>query len=216
MSVPLEFTFANAVIVYDADFFDMPEDIDETIDSFGVLPIGWDYGRGGPISNDVRTAARKWAKYLQNQGFDGIDASPGNDNEIIVASSNGDHYFELIVEAAGGTSLAYDYRRRQIYFRRDLTEDETKSLLAEIKRRICNASDYFIQISTMRRSVNLIDLHSPMEMSFFQLLTGTAYRLQETQSQITSENTIINLRVLPGNLLYSGSSIPLLNYHPGT
>lgn len=212
----LSLVSANAVIAYCGDFFELPEDIFETINSFTALSIGWDYGRGGPVSDDVRGAAIKWAKYLEKQGFSNLDASPGNNNEIILASSTGDHYFELIVQEAGVSSLAYDYKRKQVFFHRGLSEDETKALLAEIEARIWSASDYFIQINTMRRSVNLIDLHFPTVTNFYQLWTGTAYKFQEPQLPITFESTIRNLKVSPGNLQSFGSLIPLPNSRPVT
>lgn len=97
----------------------------DEIDSFGNLPVGWNYGRGGPIPERTLQIAHRWKDFLHSKGFADVEAFPG-DAEVCLAASDGDHYFEVIIESDETVSVAYDYKRKQVFYRLHMMEDQAR------------------------------------------------------------------------------------------
>src|SRR5258708_2340605 len=95
--------------------------VEQKIASFARLAKGWDYGRGGPIPEKTRTLAMWWNQFLRTQGAWDADAFAGSDGEIVLATSLGDHYLEIIIEADDTASVAYDLKHKQQFFRPHLS-----------------------------------------------------------------------------------------------
>src|SRR5271167_442557 len=131
--------------------------VSAAIASFGKLPTGWAYGRGGAIPEKTLQAAHKWYGRLRLEGFESIEAFPG-DEEVLLAVSDGDHYFELIVEADGSVSIAYDYKRKQVFYRPHMGEGQSLETISEIKGRKWSASGSYILVDTTKKNTSLRDL----------------------------------------------------------
>src|ERR1700730_9048639 len=176
----LNYTTANATPVYTVSpGHQAGPAVYETIDSFSALPHGWDFGRGGPIPEETLSLARSWVDYLYLQGFSHIDAFPGGSGEVALGSSNGDHYFELIVEPNGTSlSLAYDHKRKQVFYASHLNAKEVVSRLAGIKGAIWSASESYTPINIMSGKESLLDLRSKIreQMELYRSSTITAFQ----------------------------------------
>ena len=129
-------------------------DTNATINSFARLPRGWDFGRGGPIPERTLALARAWNSFLQGCGFGKIEAFPGEE-EVLLAVSDGDHYFEIIIESDHTISVAYDFQRRQVFYRPRMSERKALEAVAEIMGRKWSASGYFTRVDTTSGSTNL-------------------------------------------------------------
>jgi hypothetical protein len=200
---------ANFEVKISGSVIDPASYIHRTIDSFGALPRGWDYGRGGPIPEKTLQIARRWNDALQLNGFMEVEAFPG-EQEVLLAVSDGDHYFEVIIEADNTITVAYDFQRQQVFYKPHMTEKEAWRSIAEIMGRKWSASGCFTRVDTMGQSTNLPDLRFviPPKMDVYLSSTGIASRLQDIQLAIISESTTkADLRMWSGNLLFFGNLI---------
>jgi hypothetical protein len=152
------------------------QDTNAAISSFARLPRGWDFGRGGPIPEKTLALARAWNSFLQSCGFSEIEAFPG-EAEVLLAVSDNDHYFELIIESDHTISIAYDFQRRQVFYRVRMSEQKALETLAEIMGRKWSASGYFTRVDTMSASTNLHALRfgTLPTMDVYLSWTGIAY-----------------------------------------
>ncbi len=110
------------------------------INSLALLPDGWDYGSGGPISDSVRISALEWNQFLNWSGFWSTDAFPGGDGEVVLATSFGPHYVEVIVEPDSSVSVAYDRYGKQVLYDLRLRSEKARSVIKSIVEQIWNAS----------------------------------------------------------------------------
>jgi hypothetical protein len=204
---------ANALMSVLGRTISAVDPISSTIDSFGKLPTGWAYGRGGAIPERTLKLAHKWCATLRLQGYDNIEPFPG-DEEVLLAVSDGDHYFELIVEADGTVSIAYDYRRRQVFYRSHMTEEETLKTISEMKGRKWSASDFYIRVDTTRRSTNLHGslLETQALTEHYLLWIGTAFGRQGAPSPTISGTTTENTQLWFGSPQSFGNLIPTKSF----
>jgi hypothetical protein len=123
---------------------------DNTIRSFAFLPLGWDYGNGGPIQKNIIDAAIEWNGFLGTQGFK-TDAFPGGGGEIVISASFGDHYLEVISETKVMLTETYNIREKQVIYRLQKSSDEAKKTVLNIAGQIWSASTSFILRNTIRQ-----------------------------------------------------------------
>ena len=128
----------------------------EKIKSFSSLPVGWNYGEGGPIQVSViqRAIDLYWTIVLQ--GVVSTDACAGDDGEILLTAYNGEHYLGIVIEQDG-----------KMTFRHEFNDEDMKYIeadnISEIKKAIgeavlwWNTYGFFIQRTS---SMNVIDLMS--------------------------------------------------------
>jgi hypothetical protein len=191
------------------------DDVHRAIDSFATLPQGWDYGRGGPIPEKTLRIARRWADALRLMGFKDPEAYPG-EQEVLLAVSDGDHYFEVIVEADDTITVVYSFQRKQVFYRPHRTEKEALQSVVEIRVRQWSASGYFIPVDTTRGSTGLRALHFATQTAteLYHLSTGLVSSPQDIPWVNTFDTIMENTRVwsgiLPsfGNLIQSRFSRP--------
>jgi hypothetical protein len=106
------------------------DDTDQTIRSFASLPVGWDYGSGGPIEADLINEALRWNAFLCGQGLK-TDAFPGGGGEIVISASYDDHYFEVILEPDATVSVAYDFQRKQAFYHPRKSPEEAQWIILD-------------------------------------------------------------------------------------
>jgi hypothetical protein len=215
--MPLNYSYASdelgTLIIY--GMVGVPTDatspVAQKLCSFANLPIGWDYGSGGPISIREISRALNWEKCLRAQGFLDTDAFPGGDGEVVVSASLGDHYVEVIVEPDNTTSVAYDFQRKQIFYRLNLSFSEAMQVITEVAGRIWNASDYYINVNTIRNRGSSLDPHLGIlrTTDFFQSLDQTVSTRPGRASVTTSEIFTSSTPELWENPQFSGSSNPI-------
>jgi hypothetical protein len=164
--------------------------VEDKIESFANLPQGWDYGAGGPIPKKTRDAALEWNNLLKFHGFGDTDAFAGGSREIVIALTSGDHYLEVIVEPDDSVSVAYDYQRKQMFYRPKLSDLEAQLAIQEVVRRIWSASGYFTLTSIILGNANLRGQLLGMSMAGYPSSSGPASLPPGTPPQIIYGTTI--------------------------
>jgi hypothetical protein len=176
---------------------------------FAQLPQGWDYGRGNPISARVIQAALTWNSRLQRLGFLNTNASPGSDGEIAVAAAVGDHRIEVIIETDGMVSVAYDFRRKQQFYRLRMQDTEVHQLVLELVGQIWNASTSFTEINMMGTQIAGSELLLGTIQDPYQSLDVTVSLVEESQFANTPENFMENSHLSSGSPQYFGGLTPI-------
>jgi hypothetical protein len=196
---------------------DTAQDRHATINSFARLPRGWDFGRGGPIPERTLALARRWNTFLQGCGFNEIEAFPGEE-EVMLAVSDGDHYFEIIIENDHTISIAYDFERKQVFYRPRMSQQKALETLAEIMGRKWSASGFFTRVATMSGSTNLhgLRLGTPPKMDVYLSWTGIASDPPVCPLGHIFDSTIKDTLGWSGNLPSSGNLIPPQSFRRAT
>jgi len=184
------------------------DDVHRTIDSFGILPKGWDYGRGGPIPEKTLQTARSWAVSLRLLGFVDLEPYPG-EQEVLLAISDGDHYFEVIIEADDTITVTYSFKRKQVFYRPHRTEKEAWQSVFDIMVRKWSASGYFIPVDTTRGRAGLRALRfaTPTATELYPLLTGLVSKPQDVPLVNTFDTIMESTRMWSGSLQSFGNLI---------
>jgi hypothetical protein len=179
-------------------------EVERKISSFAALPNGWDYGRGGPISQAVLDSAFEWNRFFRQHGFSETDAFPGGDGEVVITAGYGDHDIELIVEPDGKISVAYDRGGKHQLYRADLASIEATWVVTNLMGQIWNASGYFIPINSTNVEKNLSSQHSVIQkkMGAYQLLGWNVL----TSPDYQYANTLANFGAEPQEPEYLESS----------
>jgi hypothetical protein len=76
--------------------------------SFSELPVGWHYGRGGPISRPVLERAVAVAQHLIMAGFSRNDAFPGVDGDVQVTGYHGRHFISIDIMSGDRFDVRHD------------------------------------------------------------------------------------------------------------
>jgi len=162
MQVNLEYYSGGVeTVLYSAGYLIAPPvGAADKIRSFEHLPLGWDYGEGGPIPSRTIRKALAWNNRLYQLGFPKTNASAGSGGQIAVAAGRHDHYVEIIVEPDDTISIAYDLRRKQVLYRLHMQDVEADKLIIEIMEEIWSASTSFTQLNTIEMKIGGTDTHS--------------------------------------------------------
>lgn len=184
-----------------------PTETEKKISSFATLHNGWDYGRGGPISQVTLDAAFEWNRFLRAHGFLETDAFPGSDGEVVLAAGYGDHYLEIIIEPDGKISVAYDYQGKQELYRPNMTPPEATGVILQLVGQIWNISAYFTPISSTSALKSSSDPRFAIRSQMGAYLSSKWIVLNnlEHQSAPTSDNTSWDFEELWEIRPYSGS-----------
>ncbi len=118
-------------------------DVPEKLTSFKTLPIGWHYGLGGPISDDVIEAAAAIYRRFRLVGFSRNDFFAGASGEVLLTAYHRKHYIDVIVEPTKKFSITYEVNDSEKLFREDLEFNEINKEILEIAGKIWNISGSF-------------------------------------------------------------------------
>jgi len=181
----------------------------DEIRSFAHLPKGWDYGKGGPIDPITIKAALEWNNYLRAQRFTNTRAFPGGGGEIVIAAGEADHYLEVIVEPGPEPkiSVAYDFQRKQVFYRLRKAPEEARQSVLEIAGQISwSASILPTHANIMQTTIGGPGRPSRIMAAHYQLSDVTVLEIQG----LLSANTFINIsrssEQLPASHPFFGSS----------
>jgi hypothetical protein len=177
--------------------------------SFRDLPIGWDYGMGGPITEPVIQRALGFNSLLLLLGFSYTDAFPGGGGELVVAAGHGDHYIEVIVEPGGEQiSIAYDYKREQVFYRLRRSPDESYKTVLEVAGKRWSAYTSPIRESLTQQRTSGVEQPSKTIKVHYQLSDVSVSPSQITRSANTSVHILENTALLPASHPFFGSLKP--------
>jgi hypothetical protein len=188
----------------------------DKITEFAQLPEGWDYGQGGPVSQDAVSKALAWEGFFSLRGWR-TNAGPGTDGEIAVSGSLGDSRIEVIVEPDSTLTIAYDFKNRRVLYEPRMSVQEAHKRILEIVERSWNAFVYSIPKNTtrMQRSGLIQHFETHPAMGLYLLSMVNASDLMVTQSVHTYTSTGSASQGWLGNQLSSGD-LTLLSSHPHT
>jgi hypothetical protein len=180
---------------------------EKELDSFADLEHGWDYGRGGPIHETTLNVAREWLHVLESHPFSNIATFPGSSGKVTIAASSGDHYLEVIVEPDLSISVAYDFRKKQKFFRLHLKAEEAQQSVSEVLGEICSApiSSILENITFTKASLSAMPLRI-ME-DHYQLWILPAQKRTNRQSANISESPSREWMAYVATPLFFGGSI---------
>ena len=111
------------------------------IERFCDLPVGWDYGRGGPISSDTIRNAKKIYHNISVVGFHRTDAFAGAAGEVLVTAYYGKNYIAITIEADGLCSVLHERDRIECCSYDNVQIEEVKTAIRGIAREIWGSSD---------------------------------------------------------------------------
>ena len=82
--------------------------VNEKIEGFGRLPVGWDYGSGGPSTEAAMRTAQHLTRLLSLAGATHIDAVPGIEGGVsLLATLAHEPCLEVCVSAGGAIEAMY-------------------------------------------------------------------------------------------------------------
>jgi hypothetical protein len=186
----------------------------EKILLFSQLENGWDYGNGESILDVTIRVALMWNERLSNFGFQDTNASAGTDGEVAIGAAWGVHYVEVIIENDDTVSIAYDFDRKQVFYRLRMPEADAYQTIIELVGKIWSASTSFIPASTTGTKIGGFEPLSGTTPAPYQLLAVNVWRSAALPLASTYENTIISSSPpSSGSPQYFGNSIPIY-YRP--
>ena len=190
----------------------LPSEVEKKISSFANLPIGWDYGSGGPIPEDAIETALAWNRFMQSRGLLETDAFPGGDGEVVIAAGYGDHYFEIIVEPDFTISLAYDCANKQMLYRSKLGSADAQREFLELMGQInpWNTFAYSTPANSIGSGTGLLAQHSgTLQPTDIYPSSGlTVFTVPTLQFAPTSDNITNNTQGLSANRPFFGDLNP--------
>ncbi|WP_157081242.1 hypothetical protein [Novosphingobium naphthalenivorans] len=80
----------------------------EALTNLRELPIGWDYGNGGPISRSTYSSARLLITILRGLGSDDFDVVPGNGDAAVIIAYQGNKSAEISCLSDGTYELLHE------------------------------------------------------------------------------------------------------------
>jgi hypothetical protein len=121
------------------------------ISSFRNLPVGWRYGRGGPLTMETVDLGLRLLGTFYQDGLTHTDAFAGESGELMITAYHEDsHYVELMIEADKTIEIIHEGRGRMLLTHRErLGEAEALSTIRNIAKAIWNTSDLFTRVNTI-------------------------------------------------------------------
>lgn len=123
----------------------------QKIARFGELPLGWHYGRGGPIGAEVIARAKEIYTWLIDYGLTRTDAFAGADGEIQVTAYRFEHFVGVTIETDGTYALVHEIEngeREDGKMEDGLTRADLRPLLKEVAESTWSSFVSSIQITT--------------------------------------------------------------------
>jgi hypothetical protein len=177
-----------------------------TILSFRNLPAGWDYGIGGPLTGPVIQSALEWNSFLLALPFSYTDAFPGGSGELSVAAGRGDYYIEVVIEPdAKAFSVAYDFKRKQVFYRLRKSREEAQKIVLDIVGEIWSAYTLLTHENIIQSKISGAELLSRIIRVHYQSLGANASTTQGFQSANISVSILETSPPLPANHPFFGS-----------
>lgn len=177
------------------------------IESFRLLPVGWHYGQGGPLSVDVANRALQIDSYYRQLGFSTTDAFPGADGEIMLTAYRGSHCIETIISTDLRYSVTHERDDTELSAAPDVDEIAAKQIIRQIGAEIWRSFDLSMDITTtkLKRSSEASRSKTQQVAAVYQSFSGTAWTLRGGQFVNTSGS--ITPYELLANPLFTGSSL---------
>lgn len=116
-------------------------DTDVKLLKFRRLPVGWNYGQGVPIRDNVYATSIDLLHYINVLGLSKTDAFPGTDGDVCLTAYRYSHYLEVVVEVDLSISVSYELEDNEVFSREGLSIVEAKKAVREGIDSIWGSSD---------------------------------------------------------------------------
>jgi len=103
-----------------------------TIWAVSELPLGWDYGSGGPASRRAVASATLLAYYLNSAGASDLDASPGQDGSILIGAKIGNKDIEVQCFSDDRFDMLIEFEDTEEAFLEDLSFGDISDKIGEL------------------------------------------------------------------------------------
>lgn len=122
-----------------------PDPVEEYIDSFALLPEGWNFGEGNPAQPELITKAIEIYRFGKSLGFNG-NAFPTGNGEIEISFSYQEHFIDVYL--TNRNTLEYTYERgigdnyQEVEYLENISVQELKDKLTSFEETvICSSSE---------------------------------------------------------------------------
>lgn len=151
------------------------------------LPMGWDYGRGGPISGGTYSSARLLINTLASLGAVDFDVVPGAGDCAVVVAYRGDKSAEISCLADGSYELLHEVGDEDGEIFTDLSLDGVTYLLGEHGWR--SPKFYASCIQNVMYLVNDGTAETPSKTP--QMVVGSRWFARRASGQLARTHVII-------------------------
>jgi len=125
----------------------LASETERKIKSFGDLPLGWHYGKGGPVGSRAIEIALAYVWTFLSLSLIEMDAFPGADGEIMVAAYHGQHSIRITVELDSSFTVSHEFNGVSRFYETELSgvraSQELTRIASEIIGKECDTSGSF-------------------------------------------------------------------------
>ena len=162
----------------------------QKIASFRLLPVGWHYGQGGPLSDNAVNKALEIDSYYRQLGFTTTDAFPGADGELMITAYRGPHCIETVISRDALYSVTHERDDTEISATLDVDRITAIRTIRRVGGEIWRSlgwSALFMESTTTKGRRGLEASRSKTQvMAGFLSFSGTAWTTQSNQFVSTS------------------------------
>jgi hypothetical protein len=162
----------------------------DEIRSFASLPVGWDYGNGGPIPEYAINKALYWAELFSLKGLD-INAGPGTDGEVAVSGKLGDSRIEIVIEPDDTITVIFDFKGTRVSYEPRVPIQEAQDRILKHVGEAWNAFVYSMAENSIENQTSgwIRPLETRLVMDLYQFWRPNVYVVKSEQSVSTFANT---------------------------
>ena len=171
-------------------YFEIPkldDVIENKIRAFSQLPLGWYYGEGGPITDEVINVSLELFRYARELMFFEFEPFPGANGELLLSIYKGDYTLDLMVEPDLSITATLERGKEEVYDDEGLSVAEAKRRIHDLRKQIWMQSDSFTPGTTVP---NLVDSRASRSS---HLVTAQAFQssIVNASSTLTSQYVVI-------------------------
>lgn len=184
---------------------------DKKIEALTLLPNGWEYGTGEPVSRDMAARAKRWHSFaLGNSVFTKFDAFASSGGDLLITMYRGKIYAEIFLEQNGYASLRALNGEEEIFEsgpKRDL--ELRKDFLELATGAVCKLLGIYTHSTTTQSVANSSQLHFsnpvPSAGTVSCLYSTSTVLMPVANLSVTTSGSFI---LEPANLQSIGDSTP--------
>lgn len=183
--------------------------IEDKIRSFRTLPEGWHFGEGVGATDVTVNTAIFVTDLLSRFWVHDMDAFPCVDGGVLVHGYRGDDTIEIQCDPDGRIHIAHERGRDSLHEREDVSMDEIKEYLGELKWGQISSFEFSIQdITVLNVDDTQVRLSNPRQATReFPYSIWSVALLSADRCATISALSTGNARLL----LYSGEDAPLIS-----
>lgn len=151
--------------------------VQKKIQSFGQLSVGWHFGQGGPIGEEVIEISLLVYDHCVSLGLFSIDAFAGANGEILITLHRSEVFIEVIVQSPSQFILAEERDNEEVSRLEATSPKEVVQWLNRTAESIWNISAGFTQTTTIQKRSDSSPWHfepAPLTLQY-RLSKGNAW-----------------------------------------